>query len=353
MEKALVIDRKQRGAIYLQMKVEENYSLLHFNTFRLAVKTRWFIEYENELELRTTLREASSRKLFILPIGQGSNLLFLNDFNGIILHSAIKGIALAGETDDAVFIRVGAAEIWEDVVAFVVDKGWGGIENLSLIPGETGAAAVQNIGAYGVEIKDVIENIEAISTLNFEKRIFSVDDCKYEYRNSIFKTTPSYIITHVSLRLHKKTVFHLEYGNLKEIFSAAEPVTLQKVREAVITIRREKLPDSNELGNAGSFFMNPVVTSEKLAQLIKDYPSIPYYPAANGFRKLSAGWLIEQCGLKGKRFGQVGVYENNALVIVNYGATSGNEIARLADHICKTVYQHFGIQLVPEVKYVI
>ena len=335
------------------MKIEQNFSLQHFNSFHLAVKTCCFIEYENETELGEILKDKNLKEFSFLHIGSGSNLLFLSNFDGVILHSAIKGVTITGETDDIVFIRIGAAEIWDEVVAYTVGEGWGGIENLSFIPGETGAATAQNIGAYGIEIKDVVENVEAISTLNFEKCIFSNQECKYDYRTSMFKNTPSYIITYVTLRLQKKPVFHLEYGNLKEILDAKKPVTLQKVREAIIAIRRKKLPDPNELGNAGSFFMNPVVAPEKLAQLIKDYPSIPYYPGANGFIKLSAGWLIEQCGLKGKRFGQVGVYENNALVIVNYGAASGNEIAQLADHIRETVFQRFGIPLAPEVKYIL
>ena len=334
------------------MQIEQNYSLERYNTFHLPVKTRWFMEYENETELEVILKEYCARDVSFLHIGSGSNLLFLNDFKGIVLHSAIKGIALAGETNDAVFVRVGAAEIWDDVVAYTVNKGWGGIANLSLIPGETGAAAVQNIGAYGIEIKDVIEHIETISTLDFKKRIFSNDDCMYAYRNSIFKTTHSCIITYVTLRLQKNPVFHLEYGNLKEILSASEPITLQKVREAVIAIRRKKMPDPKEFGNAGSFFMNPVVTSETLIHLQKNYPAIPYYRAINGHVKLSAGWLIEQCGLKGKRFGSVGVYAHHALIIVNYGGATGNEIAQLADHICETVYQRFGVQLIPEVTYV-
>ena len=335
------------------MKIEQNYSLQHLNTFHLPAKARWFMEYENETELKTILSEACSHKQSILPIGQGSNMLFVNDFNGIVLHSSIKGITTIAETETTVLIRIGASEIWDDVVAYTIDKGWGGIENLSLIPGETGAAAVQNIGAYGVEIKDVIETVESISTLNFEKRIFSNDDCGYAYRNSIFKEIPTYIVTYVTLRLQKQPEFHLEYGNLKEILNADEPVTLQKVRETVIAIRRKKLPDPNESGNAGSFFMNPVITSEKLAQLIKDYPAIPHYPDENGNVKLSTGWLIEQCGLKGKRFGQVGVYEHQALVIVNYGGATGSEIARLADHIREIVYERFNVQLVPEVKYIL
>ena len=335
------------------MKLEENYSLEALNTFHLPVQTRWFMEYENETELAQILNAKYFQKnLPILHIGKGSNLLFLNDFNGIMLHSTIKGITLIEESNDDVLIRVGAAEIWDEVVAYAVSKGWGGIENLSFVPGETGAAVVQNIGAYGVEIKDVIENVEVYNSLTLEKRIFSNTDCHYDYRNSIFKVLPSLIITHVTLHLKKKPKFHKEYGNLKELLDSYKSLTLPNVREAVINIRSQKLPDPSKLGNAGSFFKNPVVTSEKLGQLMKDYPSIPFFPAKSENVKLSAGWLIEQCGLKGKRSGQVGVYEHQALVIVNYGGASGNEIAQFAEHIQETVMQRFEVLLEPEVKYV-
>jgi len=334
------------------MKIEENYSLEHLNTFRLPVRSRWFVEYENESELIEILSDGNFRNQFSLHIGKGSNMLFLGDINGVVLHSAIKGMWVVKETDDLVLLRVGAAECWDDVVAFAVEKGWGGIENLSLIPGETGAAAVQNIGAFGVEISDVVYSVEAFHTLDVEKRIFTAPDCMYGYRTSIFKDINAYIITYVTLRLQKNPVFNLEYGNLKEICNTDQPATLQKIRETVIDIRRKKLPDPDELSNAGSFFMNPVVTTEKLRSLLKDYPSMPYYPTTSDGIKLSAGWLIEQCGLKGKRFGQVGVYEHHALIIVNYGGATGNEIARLADHINEAVDKRFGLRLIPEVRYV-
>jgi len=334
------------------MKIKENFSLENLNTFRLPVRTRWFMEYENESELIEILRDSHFIQQFSIHIGKGSNILLLNDINGIVLHSAIKGMWVVKETNDFVLLRVGAAECWDDVVAFAVDNGWSGIENLSLIPGETGAAAVQNIGAFGSEIKDVIENIEAFHTLRGEKRFFSTADCMYDYRTSIFKETVAYIITYVTLRLQKKAEFNLEYGNLKEILYANQPVTLQKIRETIMDIRRKKLPDPNKLSNAGSFFLNPIVTTEKLTQLIKLDPSIPYYPTKSGNIKLSAGWLIEQCGFKGKRFGQAGIYEHHALILVNYGGATGNEIAQLAEHICETVDQRFGIRLVPEVRYV-
>ena len=337
------------------MKIEADFSLKHFNSFRLPVKTNLFLEYENVVELEKMLRDEHFRKQCFLHMGSGSNLLFLKDFDGIVFHSAIKGIAQVEETDDNVLIHVGAAEIWDDVVAYAVNKGWGGIENLSLIPGETGAAAVQNIGAYGVEIKDVIETVETINRQTSAKRIFSNEECKYEYRTSLFKETQQhdpYIITGVTLRLQKKPVFHLDYGNLRKILGSYESVTLRRMREAVINLRHQKLPDLNLLGNAGSFFMNPVVSQKKLNQLMKEYPAIPFFPLQCETVKLSAGWLVEQCGLKGKRLGEVGVYERHALVIVNYGGATGNDIASLAEHIRDMVNRRFGVVLAPEVRYV-
>lgn len=336
------------------MKIEENFSLENYNTFRLPVKTRWFMEYENEEELQKILRDEYFQELLSLHIGGGSNLLFLGDYNGIILHSAIKGIEVISETELTVQLRIGAAEIWDDVVAYVVSKGWGGIENLSLIPGETGAAAVQNIGAYGTEIKDVIETVEAYNQLTFEKRIFTNEECEYAYRNSFFKNEhhDPYIITHLTLRLQKNPAFELSYGNLKECLDGCESLTSQLVRDAIIDIRREKLPDPEEIGNAGSFFMNPVVSQAQYEKLKQNYPAIPAYPAKGEQVKLSAGWLIDQCGLKGKRFDTVGVYEKQALVIVNFGGATGHEIALLAEHIRNEVEQRFGVLLMPEVRYV-
>lgn len=336
------------------MRIEQNFSLEDYNTFHLPVKTRWFMEYENEEELQRVLRDEYFQELISLHIGGGSNLLFLNDYNGIILHSAIKGIELVEETDSFVQLRIGAAEIWDDVVVYAVSKGWGGIENLSLIPGETGAAAVQNIGAYGVEIKDVIETVEAYNQLTFEKKTFTNKECEYAYRHSYFKNEhhDPYIITHVMLRLQKQPVFKLSYGNLSEKLACNEVLTPHTVREAVIDIRNEKLPDPGEIANAGSFFMNPVVSQEQFEKLKQEHPSIPAYPATDSQVKLSAGWLIDQCGLKGKRFDTVGIYEKQALVIINFGDATGHEIALLAEHIRNEVEKRFGVLLMPEVKYV-
>ncbi len=342
------------AAKYCDMRIEQNYSLEKHNTFHLPVQTRWFMEYETEEELQKILRDEYFQECISLHIGEGSNLLFLNDYNGIIIHSQIKGIEIIQETDAHVFLRVGAAEHWDDVVAYAVAKGWGGIENLSHIPGEAGAAAVQNIGAYGVEIKDVIETVEAYNQLSFEKRIFTNEECNYTYRHSYFKNEQNepYIITYINLKLQKPPHnFHTEYGNMQEELKGKE-ITLEAIREAVINLRRRKLPEPEEIGNAGSFFMNPVIEKEKFETIQKEYPHIPFYPAGNEKVKLSAGWLIEQCGFKGKRLDAVGVYEKQALVLVNFGGATGNDIALVAESIRMTVADKFGIELMPEVKYV-
>lgn len=336
------------------MRIEENYSLENHNTFHLPVKTRWFMEYTNEEELGRILRDEYFQECISLHIGSGSNLLFINDFNGIVLHSAIKGITVAKETDDHVWLRIGAAERWDDVVAYAVAKGWGGIENLSDIPGEAGAAAIQNIGAYGVEIKDVIDQVDTYNQLTFEKRVFSNEECLYGYRSSYFKNEHNdpHIVTYITLRLDKKPCYSLHYGNLKEKLAGYGEPTLKNIREAVISIRREKLPDPEELGNAGSFFMNPVISEAQFEKLKAQHPEIPSYPATEGKVKVPAGWLIEQCGFKGKSHGPVGVYEKQALVLVNLGGARGHEIALVAESIRTAVKDRFGIEIMPEVKYV-
>ena len=335
------------------MRIEQNVSLEKYNTFHLPVKTRWFIEYENEEDLHKILRDEYFQECLSIHIGQGSNLLFVNDYNGIVLHSLIRGIEVVAEDEHSVHLRIGAGEVWDDVVAYAVSKGWGGIENLSLIPGKTGAAAVQNIGAYGREIKDVIESVEAWNRLTFEKHVFTAEECGYGYRLSRFKDPHQdpHFITYVTLRLEKFPVFNIEYGALKQRLSD-KALTLENVRETVISIRKEKLPDTESLGNAGSFFMNPLITDEHFERIRKEYPDVPSYPAEKGKVKVPAGWLIEKCGFKGQRHGNVGVYEKQALVLVNFGGATGDEIALFAESIRAAVKERFGIELMPEVKYI-
>jgi UDP-N-acetylmuramate dehydrogenase len=335
------------------VRIEQNYSLERHNTFRLPVKTRWFMEYADEEELTRILRDEYFQETPALHIGAGSNLLFLRDFDGIILHSAIRGISLLEETSEWVLLRVGAAERWDDVVACAVAEGWGGIENLSRIPGETGAAAVQNIGAYGVEIKAVVETVEACNRLTFEKHRFTNEACRYHYRRSFFKENnhDPYIVTHVTIRLQKNPEYKLHYGELRDALKERK-ISLQAVRDAVIRIRGEKLPDPAKLGNAGSFFMNPEISAAQMAALKEKYPEIPAYPLPDGRVKTSAGWLIEKCGFKGKRYKNTAVYEKQALVIVNCGGATGDEIASYAAVISRAVDDRFGIRLTPEVRYV-
>jgi UDP-N-acetylmuramate dehydrogenase len=311
------------------------------------------MEYENEEELNRILQDEYFRECTSLHIGEGSNILFINDFDGIIIHSAIKGISLTEETAESVLLQVGAAERWDDVVVYALSKGWGGIENLSHIPGETGAAAVQNIGAYGVEIKDVIETVETCHQLTSEKRIFTNEACQYRYRHSFFKENlhDPYIVTHVNLRLQKKPEYKLDYGHLRSALEGRN-ISLQAVREAVIGIRREKLPEPEKLGNAGSFFMNPVIPAAQFNVLKEQFPEIPSYPLLDDCVKTSAGWLIEQCGFKGKRQGNVGSYEKQALILVNHGGATGDEIATFAECIQQSVHKKFGLLLVLEVRYI-
>ncbi|MDR2384895.1 MAG: UDP-N-acetylmuramate dehydrogenase [Tannerella sp.] len=333
------------------MRIEQNYSLKEHNTFHINVNTRWFIEYENEKELLNILHDEYFRKCLSLHIGEGSNLLFINDFNGIIFHSQIKGTKVLKESAEHVLLRIGAAEHWDDVVSFAISKGWGGIENLSYIPGEAGAAAVQNIGAYDIEIKDVIETVEAYNQLTCERKIFTKEECAYNYRHSRFKENDRepYIITHINIKLLKTPDYNLNYGNLKEKL-AGKDISLRSVRETVIEMRKSKLPEIKEYGNAGSFFMNPYICSEHYECLKKYYPEIPFYPVNKEVVKISAAWLIEQCGFKGKREGNVGTYPKQALVIINYGGATGEEIISYAEKIQKAVKEKFYIELTKEVK---
>ena len=335
------------------MRIEPDYSLLTHNTFGIAAKCRWFIEYRSVAELQTVLRDEYFRELPWLHIGSGSNLLFVSDFDGAILHSAIKEIAVVDENADFVELFAGAAVVWDDLVAHCVENGWYGAENLSLIPGETGAAAVQNIGAYGVEIKDLIRSVQTIDTVSGEDVWIDCENCRYSYRESIFKSElkGQKIVTGIRLRLSKKERYSLEYGNIKEKLQGAT-LSLKSVREAIIAIRNEKLPDPKEHGNAGSFFMNPPVEKGLFDKLKSQYPDAPGYPLENGMVKIPAAWLIEQCGWKGKREGNAGVWPKQPLVLVNYGGATGQEIVALANTIKQSVAEKFGIDIVPEVLYV-
>lgn len=335
------------------MKIWENYSLLHHNTFGLDVSTRIFIEYESEEDIKKLLSDEYFLSQPFFHIGEGSNLLFLNDYDGIILHSLMKQISVEKEDTDYVWVKVGSGTKWDDFVAFAVDNNWGGLENLSLIPGEAGASAVQNIGAYGSEVKDRITEVITYEVKTGEKYVFTQPECRFAYRKSIFKEElkNQYIISEVVFRLDKKPVFNIEYGNLKEMLSNSE-MSLKNVRNAVISIRENKLPDTKIIGNAGSFFMNPYICREHYEGLKKNYPNIPSYPVSGEVVKIPAAWLIEQCGLKGISLGNAGVYEKQPLVLVNKGGATGHEIALLAEKVREAVKQKFSIEIEPEVAYI-
>lgn len=331
------------------MKEYTNYSLLNHNTFGMDVEAKRFVEYDSEEELIGLLPSLESK---YLHIGGGSNLLFRGNFDGTILHSVIKGIEIQENCGEHVLVRVGAGVVWDDFVAWTVERGWGGIENLSLIPGEVGASAVQNIGAYGVEAKDVIVQVKAIHLKTGEKRSFVTDECCYAYRQSIFKNElkGQYAITYVTYKLKVRPTLKLSYGNMKALLEKKN-VTVSDVRQFIIDTRNAKLPDPKVLGNAGSFFMNPVVSRDKFLEIQKDYPQLPYYEVENGV-KIPAGWMIEQCGWKGKSLGKAGVHEKQALVLVNLGGASSEEIVTLCNAVCKDVKETFGIDIHPEVNFI-
>lgn len=338
------------------MKDLRNYNLLDHNTFGIDVKCRRFIEFSSVSELLMICERFSDDDQPLLVMGGGSNLLFTDNFDGTVLHSAIKGIEKVADEGDSVLVRAGSGETWDDFVAFCVENGWYGAENLSLIPGEVGASAVQNIGAYGVEAKDIIECVEAVEIATGRRVAFENDEIGYGYRQSRFKQDwrGRYAITHVIYRLSKEFVPQLDYGNLRQSLTPEASATeglvgASDVRQAIIYIRQSKLPDPKILGNGGSFFVNPMVSVEKYRELAAKYPGIPHYEVDAERVKIPAGWLIEQCGWKGRSQGRVGVYEKQALVLVNLGGATGQEILDLCRQIQHDVKQKFGIEIKPEV----
>ena len=333
------------------MKIQENISLLPHNTFRMDVKARVFAEYSSVEELRALLERYRGEK--ILHIGAGSNLLFTKDFDGVILHSAMCRARCVSEDNDHVWIEADNGLVMDELIDQLCDMGISGLENISYIPGEVGASAVQNVGAYGVEAKDVIETVRALAKEDGSERVFTNAECRYGYRDSVFKNElqGKYIITHVVFRLNKHFEPKLDYGNLRS--EAGENPTPTTVRNAVIRIRKQKLPEVSEIGSAGSFFKNPIVsrdTYETLTRQIRD-DRVPHYDQEGGV-KIPAAWLIEQCGWKGKKVGGAQCYEKQPLVLVNTGSATPKEIMDLAAAICRDVKDKFGIDISPEVNYI-
>jgi UDP-N-acetylmuramate dehydrogenase len=332
--------------------IQRNISLKKLNTFGLDQKADRMITVRSEEEASHMVRKGELAGGENLIIGGGSNLLFISDFHGTIIHPRIEGIHAEEIDKTSVIVTAGAGVSWDRIVEWSVDHGLGGIENLSYIPGNSGATPVQNIGAYGVEIKDCIHSITAVSLDSGEIRVFSAGECQFGYRESIFKRELKnrYLITRISLKLSRDSVFRLGYGFLEAETSAIGEISLKNIRQAVINIRTRKLPDPSIIGNAGSFFKNPVVSVQKADEIKYDNPLVPVYDEPSGGKKLAAGWLIEQCGWKGKRIGDAGVHDTQALVLVNYGNAKGIEIYNLSEMIKRSVFERFGIELQREVE---
>ncbi len=336
------------------MKISENFSLKNFNSFGIDAVTRFFtdIYYEEDLvELFSSPVFSSNNKKIIL--GGGSNILLTGNFDGLTIKNSIAGIKKVYEDSDSVTVEAGAGVIWNDLVIYSLENNWGGLENLSLIPGTVGAAPMQNIGAYGQEIKNVFRNLEGYFISGGTKKNFSSEECNFGYRESIFKheLKNKFIITKVRLSLRKNPEIDVSYGTVRKELEklGREAYTIRDVSNVICKIRREKLPDPAVIGNAGSFFKNPIITTEKFNQLKKDYPEIVSFPTDENLIKLAAGWLIEKCGWKGKRLGKAGTHEKQSLVLVNYGGASGSEILEVAEKIKESVLSKFGIELREEV----
>lgn len=336
------------------MKDFKNYSLLSSNTFGIDVRAARYVEYDSVDELNEFLAHRDE-KLPFLPIGGGSNLLFTRDYPGVILHAAIQGITVVDETVDWVEVCVGAGVVWDDFVAYAVAHQWYGAENLSLIPGEVGASAVQNIGAYGVEAKDLIVAVDTVEVATQLPRRFLNAECGYAYRASVFKgeLKGKYIVTQVTYRLGKHPVYHLDYGNIRtELEREGCELNLENLRRLIIQIRENKLPDPKVWGNAGSFFMNPVVPETQFLALQQEYPHMPHYQMGEGMVKIPAGWMIDQCGWKGRSIGNAGVHAKQALVLINKGGATAQEIVHLANEVVRSVKDKFGIEIHPEVNFI-
>jgi len=334
------------------MKIQKNISLKPFNTFGIDVNASHYCDIRSNDELISCLDSNPEKEIFIL--GGGSNMLLTKDIDALVLHLNLKGITLEKENDDSVIVKALAGENWHDFVLWCLNNDFGGVENLSLIPGNIGTAPIQNIGAYGVELKDVFVSCEALEIETKQIKTFTASDCQFGYRDSIFKNSHKgkYIITSVNIKLSKKNhVLHLDYGAIKNQLkeSGILSPTIKDVSEAVIAIRQNKLPDPKKIGNSGSFFKNPVIPVELFKALQNNFDDVPHYKISESEIKVPAGWLIEKAGFKGKRFNNYGIHKNQALVLVNYGGAKGEDIYKLALLIKSTIKRLFNIDIEPEV----
>lgn len=333
------------------MKCRTHYPLKALNTFGVAATAARYVCFESVDEITGFLREDRFACQPLLVMGGGSNLLFVNDFDGTILHPLFKGIAVLDDDGRRLRVKALAGETWDDLVAFAVARGWGGLENLSLIPGSVGACAVQNVGAYGVEVESLIERVEAIELATGRRVCFSPAECGFDYRYSNFKGPwqGRFIITAVVFNLDRRFKPVLDYPGVRAAVDDLGAVNFASVRRAVIAIRQHKLPDPAVIGNAGSFFKNPLIDGKALDGLLRRYPDLPHYPQGDNRFKLAAGWLIEHGGWKGERIGRAGVHDRQALVLVNLGGATGREILALSEQVSRAVEDTFGIRLEREV----
>lgn len=336
------------------VRIEENADLLPFNTFGIQARARLFAVIRSVSELQELLSSDTFLKESSLILGGGSNLLLTKDFDGLVIKNEIRGIRVLSEDDNCVTVEAGAGESWHQFVLYCVEHNWGGVENLSLIPGTVGAAPMQNIGAYGVEVKNCIQSVQTVDLTSRVLRTFANDECAFGYRESVFKhqLKDQYFISSVVFTLTRKNhKLNTSYGAIQDVLkqNGLEIPSIRAISEAVTAIRQSKLPDPAKIGNAGSFFKNPSVSIEVLDSLKESYPAMPTFPDVNGLFKIPAAWLIEQCGWKGKTFTNIGVHQHQALVLVNYGGGNGNDIWQLAMNIQQSVHEKFNIKLQPEV----
>ena len=340
------------------LNIQSHVSLKPYNTFRIDANARYWVDIMNEEDLQTLLQISDFVETPKLVLGGGSNVLLCHDFDGLVVRIDIQGINVVRKDDTHIYLSAGAGVNWHELVLFCVRNGYAGMENLSLIPGTVGAAPMQNIGAYGVELEQVFDSLTAVHVHTGAKRHFSHADCAFGYRESAFKRElkGQYIITCVTFRLDKTPTFHTRYGAIQETLTemgvSDENLSIKAISDAVIRIRRSKLPDPAQIGNAGSFFKNPEISKEHFTSLKDKYPALPGYPVGDSMVKVPAGWLIEQAGWKGYRTGDAGVHTKQALVLVNYDAATGHQILALAKQVQDSVQEKFGVSIVPEVNIV-
>ena len=335
------------------MNIIANYPLLKLNTFGVDVKAKYFVSINTVNELIELTKTKVFKDSQLLILGGGSNILFKKDFDGLVILNNIKGKEIIDQTQESIFLKIGAGENWHELVMYTVDNKWGGIENLSLIPGNTGTAPMQNIGAYGVEIKETFVELEALEISSGKIVKFNNSDCEFGYRESVFKNKMKnqYIILNITLELKKNPVLNINYGDVKAILESQNinNPSIKDVSDAIISIRQSKLPDPKIIGNSGSFFKNPIVSLNQLELIKKKYPNVVNYKINENEFKIAAGWMIERAGWKGKKFNNYGVHEKQALVLVNYGLANGMEIFNLSEEIILDIKDKFGIKLEREV----